>query len=182
MNQELIFEFNDKQIVFQLTKEGKDVKVNATQMAKAFNKDVPDFMILKNTKDFISACLNNQNPGYLNVETEEDLITSKQKSGTYMHRILAIKFAAWLNPDFEIWIYSVIDNLLFGMYAEQKKRLKERAKKLNRLEELIDNAEENPELEEYISLTGDNKKLIAQSRTENSAQLNIFRDILKTKK
>ena len=33
-----------------------------------------------------------------------------------MHRILALKFAAWLDPDFELWVYNTIDNILFGNY------------------------------------------------------------------
>ena len=45
-----------------------------------------------------------------------------------MHRILALKFASWLNPDFEIWVYSTIDKILFGSYAEDEKNLKEIAR------------------------------------------------------
>nr|DAX79710.1 MAG TPA: N KilA-N domain [Caudoviricetes sp.] len=35
------------------------------------------------------------NAGLLGIVNESDLIISRQKSGTYMHRVLAIKFAAW---------------------------------------------------------------------------------------
>jgi hypothetical protein len=31
-----------------------------------------------------------------------------------MHRLLALKFAAWLNLDMEFWVYSTIENLLYG--------------------------------------------------------------------
>ena len=36
-----------------------------------------------------------------------------------MHRVLAIKFAAWLDPDFEVWIYSTIEELMFGFSRDQ---------------------------------------------------------------
>jgi hypothetical protein len=84
--------------------------VNATKMAKIFGKDVSDFLILKQTKDFISECLKNK---YSGIETEEDLFVTKQKSGTWMHRILALKFAAWLSPAFEIWVYRPLMESLF---------------------------------------------------------------------
>jgi len=42
----------------------------------------------------------------LNIESKEDLIISKQKSGTWMHRVLALNFAAWLEPAFDLWVYA----------------------------------------------------------------------------
>ncbi len=38
-----------------------------------------------------------------------------------MHRVLALKFAAWLSPDFEVWVYSTIEKLLFGKHVEREK-------------------------------------------------------------
>lgn len=40
-----------------------------------------------------------------------------------MHRVLAIKFAAWLNPTFEIWVYSTIERILFGKHAQREESL-----------------------------------------------------------
>lgn len=37
-----------------------------------------------------------------------------------MHRILALKFAAWLSPKFELWIYSTIEKLLFGKHVDRE--------------------------------------------------------------
>ena len=59
------FEFNGKTIDFEIN--DKNVMVNATQMAKIFGKDVPDFMSNESTKRFVKACLNNRNSGYLNM-------------------------------------------------------------------------------------------------------------------
>ena len=38
-----------------------------------------------------------------------------------MHRVLALKFAAWLSPRFELWVYSTIEQLLFGKHVEREK-------------------------------------------------------------
>ncbi len=45
-----------------------------------------------------------------------------------MHRVLALKFAAWLNPAFELWVYATIDDILFGSYKEDENDLREIAR------------------------------------------------------
>jgi len=112
--------FEENEITFQLLKDN-GMMVNATEMAKVFGKEVARFMENDSTKKFIEACLKTRNSSFLNIKTEEDLYVSKQRSGTFMHRILALKFAAWLNPDFEVWVYSTIEKLLFGKYVERER-------------------------------------------------------------
>lgn len=129
-----------------------NVMVNATQMAKVFGKQVNEFTSNKNTILFIEECLKNGNSRFLGIEKESDLIDSKQKTGTWMHRILALKFAAWLNPAFELWVYSTIDTLIMGHYKKmeeayvQKVKLQKDIKK--RKEELI---KKNPEIAEIFA-------------------------------
>lgn len=98
-----------------------NMMINATQMAKIFGKQIIAFLRNDNTKSFISSCLNSENSHYLGIEKESDLVISKQKSGTWMHRILALKFAAWLNPAFEVWIYITIDQILNQLYREERR-------------------------------------------------------------
>lgn len=112
-----VFEEND--ITFLVSKDN-GMMVNATEMAKAFNKDLFQFTKSDGTKAFIESCLKPANAGLLGVKSEEDLIISRQKSGTFMHRVLALKFAAWLSPDFEVWVYATIEKLLFGKHVERE--------------------------------------------------------------
>lgn len=133
---------------------GRDnVMVNATQMAAIFGKQVVAFMRNDDTKSFISACLNSENSHYLGVKNESDLVTSKQKSGTWMHRILALKFAAWLNSDFEVWVYITIDQILNQYFREQrdarieKLRIKQRKESLRK--EFL---QKYPDFAEYVEL------------------------------
>lgn len=120
------FEFNGTIVTFE-TEKG-NVMVNATEMAKVYGKQVNEFMSNQGTQAFVKEALKNGDSRFLGIEKEEDLVISKQKSGTFMHRILALKFAAWLNPAFELWIYATIDDLMFGSYKEDDQSLKEIAK------------------------------------------------------
>ena len=120
------FEFNGTAVDFEPT--GKDnVMVNATQMAKIFGKEIKQFNELESTKKFINSCLNGRESRPLGIEKKQDLIISNPKTGTWMHRILALKFAAWLDPDFDVWVYCTIDKLLFGDVYEKKSMVKEMA-------------------------------------------------------
>lgn len=100
---------------------GENIKINATEMAKIFGRQVESFMRNENTEAFIREALKNENSRFLGIATRDDLYTSRQKSGTYMHRVLALKFAAWLSPSFELWVYSVIDEILFGEHRKRNK-------------------------------------------------------------
>ncbi|MFA9191161.1 KilA-N domain-containing protein [Flavobacterium sp. FZUC8N2.13] len=116
----LEFIYQDTEIHFLLGTE-KDVMVNATEMAKIFKKEIKDFMRLDSTKNFINSYLKRKNRELKTEESpflEEQIYTSKQKSGTYMIRPFALKFAAWLDSDFEVWIFETIDTILFGHYKE----------------------------------------------------------------
>lgn len=112
--------FDENAISFAFDKDNS-MMINATEMAKAFNAEVAHFMGNKDTKLFIDSCLKTRNSEFLGIKYVDDLYTSRQKSGTWMHRVLALKFAAWLSPDFEVWVYSTIEKLLFGKHVERER-------------------------------------------------------------
>lgn len=148
----LNFVYDDQPIEFKPNGED-NVMVNATQMAKIFGKLPKDFLILESTKSFIAACLKKENSPFISVKNEEDLVTSVQKSGTFMHRILSLKFAAWLNPDFELWIYYTIDQILNNYYRELRNATIEKMRienlKAEKREELL---KKYPEFADYVEL------------------------------
>ena len=118
-----ICSFEENNITFLLSKDN-GMMINATEMTKVFGKDLFQFSKSDGTKSFIESCLKPANAGLLNIKSEEDLIISRQKSGTFMHRVLALKFAAWLSPDFELWVYLTIERLLFGKHADRENSFK----------------------------------------------------------
>lgn len=146
----LDYTFNGEAVHFQLF--GDNIMVNATEMGKIFGKEVFDFMKNDNTKTFILECLKTENSRFLGVEKEEDLYSSKQKSGTWMHRVLALKFAAWLDPSFELWVFVTIDHILFGHLRKVEALLKESAERRTKLKKVMDNLLANPDFLEFQQL------------------------------
>ena len=109
--------FQETEIHFLLQNEG-EVMVNATEMAKAFGKRTDVFLKTDHVKAFLEVLNRPPNGGSLSSISEDQLIQRKGRSGVYFNRLLALKFAAWLDPEFEVWVFSQIDNILFGHYKK----------------------------------------------------------------
>ncbi len=171
------FNFNDAEIEFDL-RQGKNMMVNATEMAKAFGKEVARFMENDSTKNFIDACLKTRNSSFLGVESRDDLVTSKQRSGTWMHRILALKFAAWLSADFEVWVYLTIDQLLFGFATEIEDSISESVKLEKRKNALMNKlAKESAEFNEILEI---NQELERSKNRRRMATISKFKEKTRT--
>lgn len=115
-----VFEYGGKNVEFDLSNVA--IMINATAMGKVFGTDTEAFMRNQGTKEFIKACLKTENSRFLSITKEEELYTSRQRAGTWMHRVLALKFAAWLDPDFEVWVYVTIEAILFADIRERLQR------------------------------------------------------------
>ena len=177
------FIYNQKEVDF-LPSGNDDLMVNATQMAKVFGKDVFDFMKNDSTKNFISVALKTENSRFLGIKNESDLIDSRQKSGTWMHRVLALKFAAWLDPAFELWVYVTIDKILLGHYKEMREATIEKLQAEKdferRKQELI---QSNPELAEIFDLelkitAADKKRIKALKASVAQLKLDFFAEVV----
>lgn len=97
-----------------LKKENGNVYVNATEMAKSFNKRTNDWLSTKQANELISS---------LSVVTgipATGLVAVNQggiNQGTWMHEDVALLFAQWLSPDFYILCNSKIKELLKQGYT-----------------------------------------------------------------
>ena len=144
--------FEENPITFALEKNN-GMMINATEMAKPFGKKVEAFMRNESTIEFINEALKSENSRFLGIQEESDLVDSRQKSGTWMHRILALKFAAWLNPAFELWVYSTIENLLFGKHVQREQSFERTLKFQKELDELKDKPQKSgQDFERYLEL------------------------------
>lgn len=121
----LEFIYQETQIHFLVNPNNENVMVNATEMAKLFGKETRVFLKTAHAKAFIKVAeqaLNNarseaeQAPN--GARSDVKLIDNRGHMGIYFNKRLALKFAAWLSPEFEYWIYSTIDEILFGHYKE----------------------------------------------------------------
>lgn len=118
----LEFIYQDTQIHFLVNPLEKNVMVNATEMAKPFNKRVNNFLRLEETKNFINYQVEKNYIGSdVSRYIEENIYYSNNKAGTFMTRKLALKFASWLDVSFEDWIFETIDNIIFGNYQKHWK-------------------------------------------------------------
>ncbi|MDR2915599.1 MAG: KilA-N domain-containing protein [Tannerella sp.] len=167
------FKFNGTPIEFEIN--NKKVMVNATQMAKIFGRDLFQFTKSDHAKAFIESCNKPAFAGLLGIEKEEDLIISRQKSGTWMHRVLALKFAAWLNSDFEVWIYLTIDDLLFGSYKEDEESLKEIGRIQAKIAAKEDELKNLPVLKDIEDLKKDEAKERRKLELRKKIRISNFR-------
>lgn len=156
-----------------LTPGNENVMVNATQMAKIFDKRVDVFLKADHVKNFISALELTPFGGSSTPLKRENIIKTVSGSCTWMHRVLALKFAAWMDPVFEIWVYTTIDKVLLGYYQEHREATIEQLKtkidiKKKREELLL----KYPEFEEFIAL--ENKLTDTEKR-----RLKAMRDSMK---
>ena len=173
----LEFIYDEKTISFDPTGDD-NVLVNATEMAKAFDKRIDNFLRLDNVIEFINVLIESLNEGRefppnggnsevkLDSEfphirgnsapiTKSDILQTRGQNGTWMHRILALKFAAWLDAKFEVWVWKTIDRIILGHYREVKaatyeKLAAEKAAEKKR-EQLL---KDNPEFVEFLELEG----------------------------
>lgn len=109
-NKILEFLYEQSQIHFLITGSGENVMINATEMARLFNRKTEVFLKTDTTKVFIEE-LNRPPIG-------GRIIENRGRNGVYFTRILALKFAAWLNPKFERWVFETIEKVKFGFYKE----------------------------------------------------------------
>lgn len=104
--------------------EDGSVMVNATEMARPFDKRPTDWMRLPSTLGFLSALREVRFPHFTQGESSGLIITEKgnfsdgREQGTWMHEDVALEFARWLSPEFAIWCNDRIKELLkVGMTA-----------------------------------------------------------------
>ena len=110
---------------FAVEQRTKDGMFNATALMKQWNqyvsenrhdtntqkngylkkKDIDDFFANKGTSLFIEALLVEET---LNGEREAFLKSRGKNGGTWMHPILFVKFAMWLNPRFEVQVIKFV--------------------------------------------------------------------------
>jgi len=110
-----LFSYQGNQVTFR-NAEGT-AYVNATQMAKSFNKRPAKYLELPSTKELIEACIRKSDT------SENQFIVTKMGSsenggGTWLHETIALDFAQWLSVDFKLWCNDRIKELLtVGMTA-----------------------------------------------------------------
>jgi hypothetical protein len=167
--------------------------VNATEMAKPFGKEVRSFLRLEGTEKYIELLIKKANIrtdvyGYNeNIVAEvpqynrEDFVYSKNKAGTFLHRKLALKFAAWLDVEFEDWIYDTIEKILFGNAKKVGEKISDAELKKIQIAELIQKVRDSGDataislldnLEELKVIEKEKKKAMIQFSNQFKIEFN----------
>ena len=146
-----------------------NIMVNATEMSRPFQKKVNDFLRLSTTTALISAIQERYNL------QKKEIVHTSTNGGTWMNRKLAIEFAAWLNPDFRLWILDVIERLLFSDFKEIQSTLQTKAEIKGKLRELFTELSgESEKFREFILLQTKDRQLSYQLGKTNQRQLQLL--------
>jgi hypothetical protein len=199
--------YNDQSIEF--IQGESNIMVNATQMAKIFNKRLDFFLKSENTKAFIeeleltlfgndstknesefppyggnSTQKNSEFPPYggnSKSKLRDKIIKTRGKSGTFMHRVLALKLAAWLSPKFEVWVFFTIDKIIHAQFQNIKETTVEKIKLEKERDKLKDELlEKHPDdFYKFLELEGkltkaDRKRLKAIRESTQELRLSLF--------
>jgi hypothetical protein len=97
---------------FHVEQRTKDAMFNATSLIKQYNeangtkKEIKDYLENKSTQEFLNALKKEEN---LNGENSPYLTSrGKYSGGTWMHPIMFIDFAMWLNPTFKVKVIKFV--------------------------------------------------------------------------
>lgn len=101
---------------FEVLQRTRDGMFNATHLLKQWNdtsdskRELKKFFILEQTKAFVEVLMSEEN---LNGPNSAYLATRGKQGGTWMHPVLFVKFAMWINPRFEYFVIRfVYDQLI----------------------------------------------------------------------
>lgn len=106
MNTSVVYDYKGSQISFM---SGENVMVNATQMAKPFEKRPIDWLQNQSSIEYLNEL------SKVRKSTLADLVQVTKggnNSGTWMHEDVSMEFARWLSPAFAIWCNDRIKELL----------------------------------------------------------------------
>ena len=91
--------------------------INATEMAKPFNKQPTHWLGLLSTKEYIKTFAELKNRSSADLVVVRKGGNDKHLQGTWMHEDIALEFARWLSPKLSIWCNDRIKELLRDGYS-----------------------------------------------------------------
>ncbi len=107
------FDYEGTPISFEFADGNK--MINASEMAKPFGKQVNNFLRMEATKEYILLLESRYADSRNGIKREVLRVVqggTPELQGAWMDEKLALKFAAWLSPRFELWVYDRIQELL----------------------------------------------------------------------
>lgn len=112
---------------FSVSQRTSDGMFNATELLKQWNshsgqqKGIHHFFDLNSTKEFINAIIDDESKERNSAKITLSSIYTKNRGvngGTWMHPLLFIDFAMWLNPTFKVKVLKFVYDQLLAMRNE----------------------------------------------------------------
>jgi len=121
---------------FTVEQRTKDGYFNSTELLKSWNaanssnKELKDYLSNKTTQEFIKALCEEEN---LNGEKSPYLASRGKNGGTWMHPLLFIDFAMWLNPTFKVKVLRFVYDQMLTYRNEAGDAYKELASAMRKI-------------------------------------------------
>lgn len=162
MNTE-VYSYNGNDISFH--SGSNNILVNATEMARPFNKTPKDYLRTQSSQDFINALSKRQNcPLAVLVQ----VVKGGNNPGTWLHEDIALDFAQWLNIDFKLWCNDRLRELLkHGITATN-----------NTIDSIINNPEFGIQLLESLKNERAEKERLQKQLKHNEIKINFVDRII----
>lgn len=99
---------------FKVTQRTKDGMFNATELLKQWNtskgasKELKDYFDNKSTSEFIDALIKEENLHRDNSPYVKSRASRGNNAGTWMHPLMFIDFAMWINPTFKVKVLKFV--------------------------------------------------------------------------
>lgn len=124
-----IVKFKEKLLAFDFNNE----MINATDLLKLNpEKKMATYLRRKSTKELIKALESDvQNSHITILETVIGNYKDGRTQGTWMHKTLAIDFAAWLSVEFRIFVYNTFEQAVKVMLAEHQEKIYDQQRQLD---------------------------------------------------
>jgi hypothetical protein len=176
--------FGGAEVTFEPSLINGNVMVNANQMAKIFGKEVSGYLKTDQTENFVKAFCQTEDLPFENEFSPKGKLVKIIKghhtvNGTWMHRIVALDFAVWLDPFFAVWVFKTIDEILFAHAHELDESIRRSVIISQELRELEKKADKSGEdFERFIKLKNqevNERSLRAQSTKSRFRE--FYRDL-----
>lgn len=158
MNNNLLeFDYEGRIIPFAFN--GNDYMINATEMARSVckskeeygNKRPARWLRSQEAVDYLDALLNVRNLVIEDViQTTRGGSNYSTRTGTWMHRWVAIRYAQWLEPRFAVWVDMKIDEIISNGYAFRDAEIQRLQGENNNLNSMIQSMQ--PQADYYKSV------------------------------
>ncbi|MEG0848518.1 MAG: KilA-N domain-containing protein [Myroides sp.] len=127
---------------FSVSQRTSDGMFNATELLKQWNensgskKDIGHFFENSTTKEFIQAIIDDESKSRNSEKISLSDIYTKRKGingGTWMHPLLFIDFAMWLNPKFKVQVLRFVYDQLIKFRNEAGDSYKEMCSEISQI-------------------------------------------------